>query len=67
MKLDLAFEKKLRANRRAWEFFQSQAPYYRRVTTFWVMSAKREETRAKRFAALLERLAKGRRMGLLDK
>jgi uncharacterized protein YdeI (YjbR/CyaY-like superfamily) len=67
MKLDPLFEKKLRANKKAWDFFQSQAPYYRRVTMFWVMSAKREETRARRFEDVLERCAKGKRIGLLEK
>lgn len=65
MSLDPAFEKRFRANRPAWKFFQSQAPYYRRVTTFWVMSAKRDDTRARRFAELLRRSSQGRRVGLL--
>ena len=40
--LDPAFEKTLRANKKAWEFFQSQAPWYRRTLAFWIMDAKRE-------------------------
>jgi uncharacterized protein YdeI (YjbR/CyaY-like superfamily) len=58
MTLSAADLKTFRANKRAWEFFQAQAPWYRRVCTFWVMSAKREETRAKRLAALIDRSAK---------
>lgn len=60
-----AFEKQLRVNKKAWEFFQSQAPWYRRTSTFWVMQAKREETRAKRFATLLECSANGKPIPLL--
>lgn len=59
LELDAASEKKLRANKRAWTFFQAQAPWYRRTTTFWVMSAKREETRARRLATLIAHCAKG--------
>lgn len=47
-------EEKFRAKQRAWEFFQSQAPWYRRIATYWVISAKKEETREKRLAALIE-------------
>ena len=66
MKLDPAFEKIFRANKAAWEFFEAQAPYYRKVATFWVMSAKREETRVRRLSQLVERCAQGRRIGVLE-
>ena len=45
--------RKFRAEKKAWEFFQSQAPWYRRTSAFWVMSAKREETREKRLGILI--------------
>jgi uncharacterized protein YdeI (YjbR/CyaY-like superfamily) len=57
--LDPAFRRELRRDRVAWEFFQSQAPWYRRTSTFWVMEARRAETRARRFATLRECSAKG--------
>ena len=47
-------ERQFKANRIAWKFFQSQNPSYRRVATWWVVSAKREETRQRRLAALIE-------------
>ena len=47
-------EKQFRANEAAWEFFRSQAPWYQRVTTYWVISAKREETKLKRLSSLIE-------------
>jgi uncharacterized protein YdeI (YjbR/CyaY-like superfamily) len=46
-------EKQFRANKTAWEFFRSQAPWYQRVTTYWVISAKREETKRKRLSELI--------------
>src|SRR5262249_43488984 len=53
-KLDPALETALRANRKASSFFDGQPPGYRRTVIFWVMSAKREETRARRLAHLIE-------------
>ena len=47
-------EKRFRANKSAWEFFRSQAPWYQRVTAYWVISAKREETKLKRLSSLIE-------------
>ncbi len=55
-------EKRLKANRAAWEFFSSQPQYYRRLATWWVTSAKREETRERRLATLIEDSASGRRL-----
>ncbi len=62
-KLDDAYEQRFRENPQAWDFFQSQAPWYRRTTSWWVMSAKREETRLRRLAALMEASAKRERLG----
>ena len=53
-KLPSAYEKQFRANKTAWKFFQAQAPWYRRTATYRVVSAKREETRLKRLASLIE-------------
>ena len=60
-----AFEEQFQANADAWRFFQAQPPGYRRTATFWVLSAKREETRQKRLATLIEDSAHGRRIALL--
>ena len=59
-KLDPAAEKEFRANRKAWAFFSEQAPWYRRNATYWVISAKKEETRRKRLRTLIEDSAAGR-------
>ncbi|HUP47846.1 MAG TPA: YdeI/OmpD-associated family protein [Thermoanaerobaculia bacterium] len=58
-------EARFRADAAAWSFFQAQPPGYRRTVTWWVMSAKREETRARRLQTLIEDSAAGRRIGLL--
>ena len=57
--------KVFRSNPTAWEFFQSQPPGYRRLMTFWVASAKKDETRVQRLARLMKDSAAGRRIGLL--
>jgi uncharacterized protein YdeI (YjbR/CyaY-like superfamily) len=46
-------EKQFRANKAAWDFFRSQAPWYQRLTTYWVISAKKEETKRKRLSELI--------------
>ena len=51
--LDPAYEKAFQRDKKAWAYFQSRPPWYRRTCTFWVMEAKREETRDRRFATLL--------------
>ena len=38
----------------AWAFFESQPPGYRKHATRWVMSAKREGTRERRLATLID-------------
>ncbi|MCQ4140106.1 MULTISPECIES: YdeI/OmpD-associated family protein [Chryseobacterium] len=46
--LDPEFEKKFKANKKAWEFFSNQAPSYKKVMLHWIMSAKQEKTRLSR-------------------
>jgi uncharacterized protein YdeI (YjbR/CyaY-like superfamily) len=52
-------ERRFRAQKRAWADFQARPPWYRRTSSFWVMSAKQPETRARRFELLLECSKKG--------
>lgn len=51
-----------RKNRPAWDFFSAQPPGYRKVATWWVISAKQEATRARRLAALIAKSADGHRL-----
>jgi uncharacterized protein YdeI (YjbR/CyaY-like superfamily) len=48
-----AYLARFRAHPRAWRFFGAQPPWYRRTCAFWVMSAKRPETRARRLEVLI--------------
>ena len=50
------------ANEAAWSFFQTQPPGYRRLATWWVISARRPETRTRRLAQLIDDSANGRRL-----
>jgi len=56
---------KLKRNKKAWGFFQAQPPSYRKTINWWIVSAKKEETRVKRLEQLIEESAAGRRIGLL--
>ncbi len=64
-RLEPGAERSFRANQKAWTFFQAQAPGYRQAATWWVISAKREETRKKRLATLIADSALGRAIGPL--
>jgi len=63
--LPTRYQRLLKANRKAWAFYQAQAPWYQRTTAFWVISAKREDTRRRRLATLIAECATGRPVGLL--
>jgi uncharacterized protein YdeI (YjbR/CyaY-like superfamily) len=56
---------RLREHPEAWAFWQAQPPSYRRQATWWIVSAKRPETRERRLAMLIEDSAAGRRVGPL--
>jgi uncharacterized protein YdeI (YjbR/CyaY-like superfamily) len=58
-------EERFRADSKAWEFFQAQPASYRQTAIYWVVSAKREETRARRLATLISDSAAGRRLARL--
>jgi uncharacterized protein YdeI (YjbR/CyaY-like superfamily) len=56
------FEKRFQANEAAWNFFESQANWYRKQMISWVMTAKQEATREKRFTKLVAESASGRKL-----
>lgn len=62
---DAAALKTFRSNRKAWAYFSASPPGYRRLMTFWVMSAKRQETRDRRLATLIACSAREQRIPLL--
>ncbi len=63
--LSAKFKKLFRANGAAWEFFCRQAPWYQRTAGHWVVRAKQEETRLRRFAKLVEVSVNGQRLDQL--
>ena len=65
-KLSREFEKILRTNKKAWEFFGTQPPFYKRTIAFWVTGAKKEETRLSRLKRLIDSSARGERVGILE-
>ena len=55
------FEKRFKTNKKAWEFFESQANWYKKQMTSWVMSAKQEATRERRLVKLIGESEKEKR------
>jgi uncharacterized protein YdeI (YjbR/CyaY-like superfamily) len=54
--------KQLKANKKAWTFFQSLPPSTRKPSMWWVMSAKRRETQLRRLDILISSSEKGERI-----
>ena len=53
---------RLQANRTAWHYYQGEAPWYRRTSSYWVLSARREDTRLKRLGILITCSGEGLRV-----
>jgi uncharacterized protein YdeI (YjbR/CyaY-like superfamily) len=60
-------ERTLRASAKAAAYFDAQAPWYRRTALHWVVSAKRDATRASRLSELIACCAAGRPIKQLDR
>jgi uncharacterized protein YdeI (YjbR/CyaY-like superfamily) len=61
-KLSADDEREFRRDPVAWESFQRQPAGYRRLAAWWVISAKRPETRRKRLERLIAESRAGRRI-----
>ncbi len=59
---DAAQLREFRANKKAWTFFETQPPGYKRLMTFWVVCGKQEATRAMRLAKLIDISERGKRV-----
>jgi uncharacterized protein YdeI (YjbR/CyaY-like superfamily) len=59
-KLAVDEERKFMLEKGAWDFFQKQTPSYRRMAIWWIVSAKKDETRARRLSLLIEDSARER-------
>ena len=60
--LDPAYAARFRAKKKAWAFYDAQPPGYKRLMAFWVMGAKKEETRLRRLERLMAESGKGHRL-----
>ena len=65
-KLAAADEKQFKSDITAWEFFQRQPPGYQRLAIWWMVSAKKPETRARRLSHLIAESRNARRIGLVS-
>ncbi|HEX9252802.1 MAG TPA: YdeI/OmpD-associated family protein [Ignavibacteriaceae bacterium] len=63
---DKSYEKRFKANKQAWKYFQSTAPSYQKITTRWVMSAKQETTKLKRLNELINDCALGKKIKAMN-
>ncbi len=61
------YEKQIKANQTAWLFFTNLAPSYKRDSIWWVMSAKKEETRLRRLGILIASSEEGLKIPTLRK
>jgi uncharacterized protein YdeI (YjbR/CyaY-like superfamily) len=59
---DSTLERAFKKQAKAWRFFRAQPPGYQRVATFFVMSAKQQETRERRLTVLMKSSAEGKRI-----
>ena len=64
-RLTAALARQFRANARAWAFFEARPPGYRHLATWFVMSAKKDETRLRRLESLIALCAEGRLLPIL--
>ena len=62
MKLSAEYEEQFKANKKAWEFFEKQAPSYKKVMTHWIMSAKQQKTQISRLEKTITESEKGKRV-----
>ena len=62
-RLAAADEKQFKAEKTAWEFFQQQPSGYQRLAIWWVVSAKKPETRARRLGQLIAESRNAHRLG----
>ena len=56
------YQKTLEQNSNAWEDFKSRAPSYQKQCIYWIMSAKKEETRNRRLQTLIDSCDQGQKI-----
>ncbi len=56
------YEKIFKANKKAWDFFQQQAAWYKKTITHWIMTAKHEDTKQKRLTQVISMSEQAKRL-----
>jgi uncharacterized protein YdeI (YjbR/CyaY-like superfamily) len=62
VRLPAEMERQFKENKAAWEFFESQAPYYRKTRYRWIMDAKQEATRNRRLDKVITASEAGQKL-----
>ena len=62
VKLPKELEGKIKANKKAWEYFQQLPPSAKKLSTWWIISAKKEETKLSRLNTLINCSEEGRKI-----
>jgi uncharacterized protein YdeI (YjbR/CyaY-like superfamily) len=57
--LEEPYNRMLKKNRAAWDYFQAKPPSYRKAICWWIISAKKEETRLRRLEKLIKYSERG--------
>jgi uncharacterized protein YdeI (YjbR/CyaY-like superfamily) len=60
--LALYYKKQFKLNKLAWQFFNTQAPSYKKVMVHWIMTAKQEKTRLSRLEKTIQISVQQKRM-----
>ncbi|AWA30530.1 bacteriocin-protection protein [Flavobacterium magnum] len=60
--LDETLENGFKANQKAWEFFEKQAPSYKKAIIHWLMAGKQEKTRLARLEKIISASAEGKKL-----
>lgn len=62
VKLPNNYEKKFKANRKAWAFFKLQTPSYQKTIFFWILSARQQTTQLSRLDTVIKESEQEKRM-----
>ncbi len=54
IKIPSGYLKTFKKNKKAWDFFSSQPPWYKKTAFWWIVSAKQETTRSRRLNQLID-------------
>jgi len=60
--LPATYAKTFKRNKTAWDFFQAQPPSYRKMIGWYIVSAKKDETRMQRLERVITASVKGKRL-----